>query len=187
MPNNNHNPRRSKMNSGMYSSCSDEWATPDDVFQWLDEQFGFDLDVCASRHNHKCSRYFTRETDGLSQEWTGFCWMNPPYGRPMNAWMRKAVTAANAGATVVCLVPARTDTQWWQNNVPAAAEVWFLDGRVKFIKHRPDGTEVPSTSPTFPSAVVVFRPDAPDGGPVLRHVTPPGRRRRARTVKRPAA
>lgn len=133
-----------------FSSASDDWATPQAFFDGLVAEFGaFDLDVCASVENHKAERYFTRADDGLSRTWEGLCWMNPPYGRTISSWVRKAYESSKAGATVVCLVPARTDTAWWHDYV-ALGEVRFIRGRLKFGGHK--------NSAPFPSAVVVFRP-----------------------------
>lgn len=134
-----------------FSSRTDQWATPDDCFADLDREFGFTLDACADDSNHKCAVYFTREVDGLAQTWGGVVWMNPPYGREIWKWIRKAYDASLHGAIVVCLVPARTDTQWWHEWVTRAAEVRFLRGRLKF-----GGAK---TSAPFPSCVVVFRPE----------------------------
>lgn len=85
------------MTSGMMSSTTDEWPTPRYVYDKLDEEFGFELDVCATDDNHKADRYFTKETDGLSQEWKGICWMNPPYGRTIGSWVKKAYESALGG------------------------------------------------------------------------------------------
>lgn len=133
-----------------FSSKTDLWATPQQFFDGIDSEFGFTLDVCALPENAKCDRYFTPEQDGLRQRWHGVCWMNPPYGREIGLWLRKAFESSRAGATVVCLVPARTDTAWWHTWVIKADEVRFIRGRLKF------GSS-PNSAP-FPSAVVVFRP-----------------------------
>ena len=141
---------KSHMTSGLFSSRTDEWETPKDLFQKLDDEFHFDLDVCATPENAKCKRFFTKEQDGLKQEWKGTCWMNPPYGRQISLWVKKALDSARGGATVVCLLPSRTDTQWWHSYVIAhAAEVRFIKGRLRF-----GGSK---NSAPFPSAVVVFR------------------------------
>lgn len=132
-----------------FSSQRMDWETPQWLFDQLDAEFGFELDVCATPENAKCERYFTPEHDGLSQEWTGVCWMNPPYGREIGRWMRKAYESSLNGATVVCLVPARTDTAWW-HDYAAKGEVRFLRGRLRFVGAR--------HSAPFPSAIVVFRP-----------------------------
>jgi phage N-6-adenine-methyltransferase len=134
---------------GLTSSATDVWETPLRTYQELDAEFGFQTDVCALPENAKCSRYFTPEQDGLAQEWGGVCWMNPPYGRSIGHWVRKAYDSAKAGATVVCLLPARTDTAWWHEYV-MYGEVRFIRGRLKFNGHR--------WNAPFPSAVVVFRP-----------------------------
>ena len=136
------------INAGLMSSQSAVWATPQCLFDRLDVEFGFTLDVCALPENAKCDTYFTPEQDGLKQEWSGVCWMNPPYGRQIVAWMKKAYESALAGVTVVCLVPARTDTAWWHDSA-ARGEVRFLRGRLRFgnAKH----------AAPFPSAIVIFR------------------------------
>lgn len=131
-----------------FSSRTDVWATPQALFDELHAEFAFTLDVCALPENAKCPRYFTPETDGLLQEWTGVCWMNPPYGRAIGQWMRKAFESAQAGATVVALVPARTDTEWW-HEWASKGEVRFIRGRLRF--------GAASTSAPFPSAIVIFR------------------------------
>jgi phage N-6-adenine-methyltransferase len=136
-------------NTGLLTSNTDEWATPTAFFAALDDEFHFDLDVCALPENAKCPRYFSPADDGLTQEWRGVCWMNPPYGKAIRKWMRKAWESASAGATVVCLVPARTDSAWW-NDYAVRGEIRFIRGRLKF------GGAV--NSAPFPSALVVFRP-----------------------------
>lgn len=131
-----------------FSSETPEWATPPDFFRELDEEFGFTLDPCATAANTKCSRFFTIESDGLSQSWKGaVVFMNPPYGRGIGAWVRKA-WEESVHATVVCLLPARTDTAWW-HDYAMNGEIRFLRGRLKF-----GGSK---NSAPFPSAVVVFR------------------------------
>jgi phage N-6-adenine-methyltransferase len=99
----------------MFSSATDNWETPQAFFDELNKEFGFRLDVCASNENTKCSEFFDVEADGLEQKWLDkACWMNPPYGRTIGQWMKKAYDSAQEGATVVCLVPSRTDTKWWR-------------------------------------------------------------------------
>jgi phage N-6-adenine-methyltransferase len=131
-----------------FSSQTDLWATPQDLFDALHREFNFTLDVCATADNAKCEKFYTPADDGLAQSWTGTCWMNPPYGRQLGLWMEKARDAASKGATVVALVPARTDTRWW-HDIVQRVEVRFLPGRLKFggAKH----------SAPFPSAIVVFK------------------------------
>jgi len=134
-----------------FSSATDLWATPQEFFDRLDAVHGFTLDACANSENAKCDRYFTKEQDGLAQSWGGVVWMNPPYGREIGRWMRKAYEASQQGATVVCLVPARTDTRWW-HDYAIKGSIEFIRGRLKFGGHK--------TNAPFPSAVVIFRPDA---------------------------
>lgn len=141
------------MNSVHFSSESDLWATPQSYFDEVAREFAFDLDVCALPENAKCARYFTPQVDGLAQTWSGVCWMNPPYGRTIGLWMRKAHLASRQGATVVCLVPARTDTQWW-HDYAMKGEIRFIKGRLKFGNA--------TTNAPFPSALVIFRPAAPE-------------------------
>lgn len=137
-----------------YSSESVEWSTPQDLFDRLNRAFRFTVDVCATDENAKVPLYYTKERDGLKYEWFGNCWMNPPYGREIGNWVAKAlVSARQNGATVVCLLPARTDTQWW-NNYCTNGEITFLKGRLKF-----GGCK---NSAPFPSAIVVFRPTVAD-------------------------
>jgi phage N-6-adenine-methyltransferase len=133
----------------------DDWETPPALFGDLDAEFRFTLDACALPHNAKCARYFTPSDDGLTREWGAeTVWVNPPYGKQIAAWMRKAHDAAQRGATVTLLVPARTDSAWW-HDYAARGEIRFLRGRVKFVG-------APYNAP-FPCAVVVFRPPVSEG------------------------
>ena len=134
--------------SGMFTSRTDEWETPQYLFDELNEQFGFETDVCALPWNTKCAKYFTPEQNGLSQEWRGVCWMNPPYGRQIGLWVEKAYKSSKNGATVVCLLPSRTDTAWWHDYC-MKGEIKFLRGGLKFGDSK--------NSAPFPSAVVIFR------------------------------
>lgn len=139
-----------------FSSATDEWATPQDLYDQLHAEFHFTVDVCASASNAKCARFFTKELDGLAQRWTGTCWMNPPYGRTIGDWVGKAHESALQGATVVALLPARTDTAWWHDHVVHASEVRFLRRRLRF-------GDAKAGAP-FPSAIVVFRPPEASAG-----------------------
>lgn len=131
----------------MFSSATDMWETPQDFFDAYNKVYNFDLDVCATAQNAKCKKYFTKEQDGLKQDWIGNCWMNPPYGREIIKWMRKAYESSLTGATVVCLVPARTDTIWW-HEYAVNGQITFIRGRLKFGSAK--------NSAPFPSAVVIF-------------------------------
>jgi phage N-6-adenine-methyltransferase len=134
------------INKGLMTSITDQWATPQDFFDQQNALHGpFDVDVCADATNAKCAVYFDKDADGLKQTWAGKCWMNPPYGRDIGKWMKKAY---ESGATVVCLVPARTDTKWW-HDYAMKGKITFIKGRLKF------GSAL--NSAPFPSAVVVFR------------------------------
>jgi len=151
-----------------------EWETPQEFFDKYNEIYNFNLDVCATKDNAKCGKYFTKEDDGLSKDWEGVCWMNPPYGRPehpcksnckkkkcvergyhqneyvagIEDWMKKAYEeSCYTHTTVVCLVPARTDTNWW-HEYAMKGEIDFIRGRLKF------GSK---DAAPFPSAVVVFK------------------------------
>ncbi len=130
-----------------FSSATDLWATPDDFFAAQHKKHGFTLDVCATPENAKCADYFTKEQDGLKQLWQGVVWMNPPYGRTIGNWMRKAYESFQDGAKVVCLVPARTDTAWW-HDYAMKGRIEFIRGRLKFGGHK--------NSAPFPSALVGF-------------------------------
>lgn len=131
------------------SSEKDEWATPDDLFAELDAEFGFTLDVCASAGNAKCERYFSKADNALVQDWQGVCWMNPPYSE-IDLWMVKAREAGSNGATVVCLVPCRTDVAWFWD-VARSGEIRLLRGRLHFVDDEDNTGPAP-----FPSCLVVF-------------------------------
>ena len=131
-----------------FSSASAEWATPQSLFDELSWLFGgFTLDPCATPQNAKCKTFFTREDDGLSQAWTGKVFMNPPYGRQIGLWVKKAYEESRRGTLVVCLLPARTDTRWWQDYAKRG-HVVFLRGRLRF-------GDAKQAAP-FPSAIVTF-------------------------------
>jgi phage N-6-adenine-methyltransferase len=138
-----------RLNRGMFTSVTDEWETPREFFDAVNAVYHFDLDVCATHVNAKCKCYFTKAEDGLTQMWSGICWMNPPYGREISLWVRKAYESSlEAGTVVVCLLPARTDTRWWHDYVIAYAEsVRFIRGRLRFSGKGPA---------PFPSALVMF-------------------------------
>lgn len=135
-----------------FSSKTDLWSTPQEFFDRYNAKYGFTLDVCATPENAKCQDYFTEADDGLSKPWQGIIWMNPPYGRTIGRWMERAHCAAQDGALVVCLVPARTDTAWW-HDYAMPWEIEFIRGRLKFGGHK-------NPAP-FPSAVVTMRRDRP--------------------------
>lgn len=128
---------------------TDVWGTPQWLFDALHKEFGFTLDPCSDGSNAKCPKFYTPRENGLLRDWgTETVFMNPPYSE-VDEWMRKAYGAAQEGATVVCLVPARTDTRWWHEYV-MKGEVRLIRGRLKFGNAE--------NSAPFPSAIAVFRP-----------------------------
>lgn len=141
-----------------YSSSSDEYATPQDLWRRLNSEFQFTVDVAAARWNKKCRRYFSAASDGLKQDW-GFnrCWCNPPYSQ-LKLWLKKADESAQKGALVVMLIPARTDTKafhayLWdaEKHCPRPGiELRFVPGRLKF-------NNTVNSAP-FPSLIAIFRP-----------------------------
>lgn len=158
--------------AAMFSSATEEWSTPQDLYDALNAEFGFMLDAAADHHNAKCKRYYHKRADSLAQDWVYdlgqefggdvrslercAVWLNPPYGRTIARWVAKAFEEAGKGLTVVCLLPSRTDTKWWHSYVQPVldrvtpGEVRFLKGRLKF-----GGAK---NSAPFPSVIVVFRP-----------------------------
>lgn len=147
------------ISQALYSSNTDMWETPQWLFDKLDIEFHFDLDVCAIRGNAKCNRFYTPELDGLSQPWNGTVWCNPPYGREVGKWIEKAYRTASEGdGTVVMLLPARTDTRWFHQWIYKYAEIRFLAGRLKFGNSK--------NSAPFPSMICIFRCKG-DGDPAM--------------------
>lgn len=139
----------------MFTANTVEWPTPQPFFDALDREFRFTLDAAATAENAKCVRFYTTAEDGLAQEWRGTVWCNPPFGRGVDAWVEKGYRSAQAGATVVMLLPVRSDTAWWHAYVMRAAEIRFVRKRIAF-----DGTKSKGHNAPFPCAVVVFRPGA---------------------------
>lgn len=135
----------------MFSSATDQWTTPQDFFDKLNAEFHFNLDPCADSINHKCEKYFTKEDDGLKQDWGGhvvFC--NPPYGKAIGEWVKKCYEESQKqNTTVVMLIPARTDTKYFHKYIYWKAEIRFIPGRLKFGDSK--------NAAPFPSMVVIFR------------------------------
>ena len=136
----------------MFSSKTNDWSTPQDFYDELNNEFGFTLDPCADEYNHKCNKYFTEGDDGLLQDWGGeivFC--NPPYGKAIKDWVRKAyIEGCKPNTTVVMLIPARTDTQYFHDYIyHETKEIRFIKGRLKFGDSK--------NAAPFPSMVVVYR------------------------------
>ena len=130
-----------------FSSKSDLWSTPLDLFEKLNSIHNFTLDACAIPENAKCLDYFSPEQNGLKQQWTGVVWCNPPYGKEIKKWIEKGFNSARNGVKVVMLIPARTDTAYWHDFV-MRGKIEFLRGRLKFGDAK--------NSAPFPSAIVIF-------------------------------
>lgn len=135
----------------LFSSKSNEWATPQNFFDELNKEFSFTLDPCATAENAKCAKYYTEHENGLIQSWKNervFC--NPPYGRELYKWVEKCHNESQNGAElVVMLIPARTDTRYFHDFIYHKHEIRFIKGRLKFNEH--------SNSAPFPSMVVIMR------------------------------
>lgn len=139
------------INSGMMSSNKADWETPQDLFDNLDNIFGFTLDAAANPINAKCKNFFTeKKNNALKEEWHGRVWLNPPYGTEIKYWVEKARhESAQDYCELVCvLLPARTDTKYFHNDIMRASEVWLMKGRLKFVG-------APTSAP-FPSMIVIF-------------------------------
>lgn len=139
------------MNKVMFSSKKDDWETPQKLFDMLDKKYGFDLDPAATTENAKCDKYFTKEENGLLQDWEGHCvFCNPPYGRQIYEWVEKGYAESKKPhTTVVMLLPARTDTRWFHEYIYGKADIEFLKGRLKFGNSK--------NSAPFPSMIVTWR------------------------------
>ena len=134
----------------MFSSKTPEWATPQAFFDELNKEFNFTLDPCATKENAKCKKFYTKEDDGLKQNWDNervFC--NPPYGSEIKDWVKKASEAK--GGVVVMLIPARTDTKYFHEYIYHKSEIRFIKGRLKF-----EGLQKGSGSAPFPSMIIIF-------------------------------
>ncbi len=134
----------------MFSSVKDDWETPQEFFKKLNQEFNFTLDPCANDKNHKCTRYFTKEQNGLVQSWNNeivFC--NPPYGKEIKEWVKKCYIESQSCATVVMLIPSRTDTSYFHDYIYGKAEIRFIRGRLKFGNSK--------NGAPFPSMVVIYK------------------------------
>jgi site-specific DNA-methyltransferase (adenine-specific) len=150
----------STRNNGRYNGNGRHWETPPDVFESLNREFGFTLDPCCVEQTAKCARFYTEKDDGLAQDWgRERVFMNPPYGREIYAWTKKARESAVKGALVVGLLPASCDLAWWHDDVVGHAEVRYVRGRIRFLTGGPY-----RASGFFASVIVVWRPraDVPD-------------------------
>lgn len=134
----------------MFSSKTDQWSTPQDFYDKLNNEFHFTLDPCADESNHKCAKYYTEKDDGLSKDWSSeTVFVNPPYGRAIKDWVQKSYEESQKNNTkVVMLIPARTDTKYFHKYIYHKAEIRFIEGRLKFGDSK--------NAAPFPSMVVVF-------------------------------
>ena len=135
----------------MFSSKTDNWSTPQDFYNKLNDEFQFTLDPCASHNNAKCKKYYTEKANGLLQDWSNevvFC--NPPYGRQIKEWVKKCYDEALNGTRIVLLIPARTDTSYFHDYIynKHLAEIRFIKGRLKFGDSK--------NSAPFPSMLVIY-------------------------------
>lgn len=146
---------QASVNVMLKPAITDEWGTPQWLFDALDKEFGFTLDPCSDGVNAKCKKFFTPTENGLLMSWgTETVFMNPPYSE-VDAWMRKAYGAAQEGATVVSLIPARTDSGWW-HEYAMKSEVRLIRGRLRFGDDRKRFGG--NGAAPFPSAIIVMRP-----------------------------
>ena len=139
-----------KGTKALFSSRSDEWETPQGIFDELDKEFHFTLDACATDQNRKCDRYFTIEQNGLQKSWGGeTVFINPPYSK-ISEWVAKAHHEGTKDNTVVVMmIPARTDTRYFHDYIIHRSEIRFIEGRLHFNGSRYNAP--------FPSMVVIFR------------------------------
>jgi len=142
------------INKSLFSSLTNEWATPQNLFDELNSEFHFTLDPCCTHENAKCNKHYTIEENGLLQSWGNeTVFMNPPYGRQIKDWIKKAYEESKHGALVVCLIPARTDTAYWHD--------YCMRGQIRFIRGRLKFNDSKNSAP-FPSAIVIFSNNPPN-------------------------
>ena len=145
-----------------------DWKTPFVLFNALDEEFHFTLDVCASKWNNQCEKYFTEKENGLLQKWSGVCWCNPPFDFTQKYWVQKAWEEAQRGVTSVVLFPGNYhDTEWFHRYVLGASEIRYMRGRPQFSNEEGKIT-------SMRNIVVVFRPYC-KGPPVCKSINKNGR------------
>ena len=141
------------MTPGLTSTGNIVAETPKYLFDKISSIFNFSLDVCALPENAKCENYYTPKDDGLSKPWMGGVWCNPPYGREISSWVKKAYEESQKeyNSFVLMLLPARTDTKWWWDWVQGKATLFFIKGRVKFGDH--------NVGAPFPSVLALYMKD----------------------------
>lgn len=134
----------------MFSSNSNEWSTPQEFFNKLNNEFNFNLDPACTYENAKCENYFTIKENGLIQSWKNYrVFCNPPYGKELKQWVKKAYEERNNAELIVLLIPARTDTSYFHDYIYNKSEIRFIRGRLKFGNCK--------NSAPFPSMLVIFR------------------------------
>ena len=125
------------------------------MFDELNKNYNFNWDLASSDANAKCVNHFTVGDDSLSQDWSaleGNLWLNPPYGRDLKHWVKKAYESSrNRDGALVMLIPSRTDTSYWHDYIFDKAEIKFIRGRLKF-----ENGGVASQPAPFPSALIVY-------------------------------
>lgn len=148
--------KRSNKNEALFSSKNMNWCTPKEFFNELNAEFHFTLDAAATEKSAKCPKYYTPKEDGLKQKWIaesgGSVFCNPPYGKQIGEWVRKAYEESQRGITIVLLIPSRTDTAYFHNYIYGKAELRFIRGRLKFTDE--DGNA--KKSAPFPSMIVIY-------------------------------
>ncbi|WP_412053105.1 DNA N-6-adenine-methyltransferase [Lactiplantibacillus plantarum] len=150
------------INKALFTSNKEDWETPQDFYDRLNAKYHFEWDLAASDDNAKCSCYFTRDDNSLEQDWEGLSgnlFLNPPYGRELKLWVKKAATTGlKDKQNLVMLIPSRTDTSYWHDYIFNHAEIKFLRGRLKFEVDGVGGDSAP-----FPSALVIYKGDIENG------------------------
>ncbi len=145
--------------SKMMTSIDQDWATPQYFVDLVEKKMDikFNLDVCAYDHTAKAPSWFTEEDDALKMQWTSNCWMNPPYGQAIPTWLNYAYEQSKKHkSTIVCLVPARTDTVWFHNAAERGMLI-LLKGRISF--ERAHGKDTEHKPGAFGSMLIVFGPN----------------------------
>ena len=137
--------------SKMMTSIDQDWATPQLFVNLVEDRMNmkFDLDACSYSHTAKAPYWFTEEDNALSKDWIGNVWMNPPYGQAIPIWLNYAYEQSQKNnSTVVCLVPARTDTVWF-HEAASRGYLTLLKGRIAF--ERADGKNTEHKAGAFES------------------------------------
>lgn len=137
-----------------FSSEKMDWETPQKYFNELHEKYNFTIDVATNGSNAKTENFYTEEDNALIQNWHGRVFCNPPYGRELKRWVKKAYEESQKdhNELIVLLIPARTDTTYWHEYIFDKAEIHFLKGRLKFEVNGKATNPAP-----FPSALIIYK------------------------------